>query len=75
LLEVNEAFAAIAIQAMGELGMSSDRVNVNGSATALGHPMATSGTRLVLHLVLELVRRGGGSEPPVFAAAEAEARR
>jgi acetyl-CoA C-acetyltransferase len=60
LIEINEAFAAVAIQSMRDLGVGSDIVNVNGGAIALGHPIGMSGARLALHLVYELGRRGGG---------------
>ncbi|MFD3618015.1 acetyl-CoA C-acetyltransferase [Streptomyces sp. NPDC058676] len=60
LIEINEAFAAVAVQSMKDLGVSTERVNVNGGAIALGHPIGMSGARLVLHLSLELKRRGGG---------------
>jgi acetyl-CoA C-acetyltransferase len=60
LIEINEAFAAVAIQSMRELGVSADKVNVNGGAIALGHPIGMSGARLALTLALELKRRGGG---------------
>ncbi|GGZ31900.1 acetyl-CoA acetyltransferase [Streptomyces inusitatus] len=60
LIEINEAFAAVSVQSMKDLGVSSERVNVNGGAIALGHPIGMSGARLVLHLALELKRRGGG---------------
>ncbi|MEV7777381.1 acetyl-CoA C-acetyltransferase [Kitasatospora sp. NPDC088351] len=60
LIEINEAFAAVAHQSMKDLGVSSDVVNVNGGAIALGHPIGMSGARVVLHLALELQRRGGG---------------
>ncbi|MCX9191875.1 acetyl-CoA C-acyltransferase [Carbonactinospora thermoautotrophica] len=60
LIEINEAFAAVAIQSMRELGVGPEKVNVNGGAIALGHPIGMSGARIVLHLVLELKRRGGG---------------
>jgi acetyl-CoA C-acetyltransferase len=61
LIEINEAFAAVAVQSMKDLGVSADKVNVNGGAIALGHPIGMSGARLVLHLALELQRRGGGT--------------
>ncbi|MBM7441378.1 acetyl-CoA C-acetyltransferase [Streptomyces sp. HB132] len=61
LIEINEAFAAVAVQSMKDLGVTSDKVNVNGGAIALGHPIGMSGARLVLHLALELKRRGGGT--------------
>ncbi|WP_326693983.1 MULTISPECIES: acetyl-CoA C-acetyltransferase [unclassified Streptomyces] len=60
LIEINEAFAAVAVQSMKDLGVSPERVNVNGGAIALGHPIGMSGARVVLHLALELKRRGGG---------------
>ncbi|MFE3603633.1 acetyl-CoA C-acetyltransferase [Streptomyces sp. NPDC059142] len=61
LIEINEAFAAVAVQSMKDLGVSPEKVNVNGGAIALGHPIGMSGARLVLHLALELKRRGGGT--------------
>jgi len=60
LVEINEAFAAVAIESMRELKVDPDKVNVNGGAIALGHPIGMSGARLVVHLVHELRRRGGG---------------
>ncbi|MGH3497305.1 MAG: acetyl-CoA C-acetyltransferase [Nocardioidaceae bacterium] len=60
LVEINEAFAAVGIASARELGIDQDRVNVNGGAIALGHPIGMSGARIVLHLALELARRGGG---------------
>ena len=60
LIEINEAFAAVAVQSMKDLGVGPEKVNVNGGAIALGHPIGMSGARLVLHLALELKRRGGG---------------
>jgi acetyl-CoA C-acetyltransferase len=60
LIEINEAFAAVAHQSMKDLGVGPEKVNVNGGAIALGHPIGMSGARLVLHLALELKRRGGG---------------
>jgi acetyl-CoA C-acetyltransferase len=60
LIEINEAFAAVAVQSMRDLGVTPEKVNVNGGAIALGHPIGMSGARLVLHLALELGRRGGG---------------
>ncbi len=60
LIEINEAFAAVAIQSMRDLGIGSEIVNVNGGAIALGHPIGMSGARLALHLIYELRRRGGG---------------
>jgi acetyl-CoA C-acetyltransferase len=60
LVEFNEAFAAVGIESMRALDLDPSIVNVNGGAIALGHPVGMSGTRLVLHLALELKRRGGG---------------
>ena len=60
LVEINEAFASVAIHSMRELGLDTDKVNVNGGAIALGHPIGMSGARLALTLALELRRRGGG---------------
>ncbi|MFJ9642512.1 acetyl-CoA C-acetyltransferase [Streptomyces sp. NPDC101206] len=60
LIEINEAFAAVAVQSMKDLGVTPEKVNVNGGAIALGHPVGMSGARVVLHLALELARRGGG---------------
>ncbi|MGI8306290.1 acetyl-CoA C-acetyltransferase [Saccharopolyspora hattusasensis] len=61
LVEINEAFAAVGIVSARALGVGEDRVNVNGGAIALGHPIGMSGARLALHLALELKRRGGGT--------------
>ncbi|MDQ1641695.1 MAG: acetyl-CoA C-acetyltransferase [Actinomycetota bacterium] len=61
LVEINEAFASVGIQSMRDLGLDGDVVNVNGGAIAMGHPIGMSGARLVLHLALELRRRGGGT--------------
>jgi len=61
LIEINEAFAAVGIQSMKDLGVSPDIVNVNGGAIALGHPIGMSGARLALTLAYELKRRGGGT--------------
>jgi acetyl-CoA C-acetyltransferase len=60
LIEINEAFAAVAVQSMRDLGVSHDIVNVNGGAIAIGHPIGASGARIALHLYNELGRRGGG---------------
>lgn len=60
LVEINEAFAAVGIASARELGLDEDKVNVNGGAIAVGHPIGMSGARIVLHLALELRRRGGG---------------
>jgi acetyl-CoA C-acetyltransferase len=61
LVEINEAFAAVGLASTKELGIDLDIVNVNGGAIALGHPIGMSGARIVLHLALELGRRGGGT--------------
>jgi acetyl-CoA C-acetyltransferase len=60
LFELNEAFAAVGIASMRDLGISDDVVNVNGGAIALGHPIGMSGNRVALTLLHELRRRGGG---------------
>jgi 3-oxoadipyl-CoA thiolase len=60
LVELNEAFASQSLQVVRELGLDPERVNVNGGAIALGHPLGMSGARLVVSLVHELRRRGGG---------------
>jgi len=60
LVEINEAFAGVALASVAQLGVSLDRVNVNGGAIAFGHPVGMSGARLVLTLAHELRRRGGG---------------
>ena len=60
LVEFNEAFAAVGLASAAELGIPAEKVNVNGGAIALGHPVGMSGARVVLHLALELQRRGGG---------------
>jgi acetyl-CoA C-acetyltransferase len=61
LFELNEAFAAVGLASMKDLGITDDVVNVNGGAIALGHPIGMSGARIVLTLVNELRRRGGGT--------------
>src|SRR5207237_6348185 len=60
LFELNEAFAAVGIASTKALGIDPAKVNVNGGAIALGHPIGASGARIVLHLAHELKRRGGG---------------
>ncbi len=60
LIEINEAFASVGVQSMRDLGVGPEKVNVNGGAIALGHPIGMSGARLALTLALELRRRGGG---------------
>ncbi|MFE5704638.1 acetyl-CoA C-acetyltransferase [Rhodococcus koreensis] len=61
LVEINEAFAAVGIESTRQLGIDPSKVNVNGGAIAIGHPLGMSGARVVLHLALELKRRGGGT--------------
>jgi acetyl-CoA C-acetyltransferase len=61
LFEINEAFAAVGLASADDLGISEEKVNVNGGAIALGHPVGMSGTRLALTALLELRRRGGGT--------------
>ena len=61
LLEINEAFAAVGVVSSKALGVSGEIVNVNGGAISMGHPVGMSGARIVLHLALELQRRGGGT--------------
>jgi acetyl-CoA C-acetyltransferase len=60
LVEINEAFASVAIHSTRLLGIDPEKVNVNGGAIALGHPIGASGARLALALAYELKRRGGG---------------
>jgi acetyl-CoA C-acetyltransferase len=60
LIEINEAFAAVGVVATDKLGVDPEKVNVNGGAIALGHPIGASGARLAVHLIYELARRGGG---------------
>ncbi len=60
LVEINEAFASVGIQSMRDLGLNPDKVNVDGGAISLGHPVGMSGARIALHLAYELQRRGGG---------------
>jgi acetyl-CoA C-acetyltransferase len=60
LFELNEAFAAVGVASMADLGISDEIVNVNGGAIALGHPVGMSGTRITMHILNELKRRGGG---------------
>ncbi len=61
LVEINEAFAAVGLASSRQLGIDLEKVNVNGGAIALGHPVGMSGARVLLHLALELKRRGGGT--------------
>ena len=60
LWEINEAFASVTLNSMRMLGIDEDKVNVNGGAVALGHPIGASGARILGTLVYELRRRGGG---------------
>ncbi|MCC5953516.1 MAG: acetyl-CoA C-acetyltransferase [Acidimicrobiia bacterium] len=60
LFELNEAFAAVGLASMADLGVGDDVCNVNGGAIAVGHPLGMSGNRIALHVALELKRRGGG---------------
>jgi acetyl-CoA C-acetyltransferase len=60
LVEINEAFASVGIWSARELGLDLDKVNVDGGAISLGHPIGMSGARIALHLAFELRRRGGG---------------
>jgi acetyl-CoA C-acetyltransferase len=61
VVEINEAFAAVGLVSQRVLGLDEEKVNVNGGAIAVGHPIGMSGARLVLHLAHELKRRGGGT--------------
>ena len=60
LFEINEAFAAVGLASADELSIPEDKINVNGGAIALGHPVGMSGTRVALTALYELRRRGGG---------------
>jgi acetyl-CoA C-acetyltransferase len=60
LFELNEAFAAVGLASMKDLGITDEITNVNGGAISLGHPLGASGNRVALHAALELKRRGGG---------------
>lgn len=60
-IEINEAFASVVLQSAKDLGVDPARVNTEGGAIALGHPVGASGARLVLHMAMELSRRGGGT--------------
>src|SRR3954471_19088250 len=59
VVEINEAFAAVALASVNELGIDPEKVNVDGGAIAIGHPIGMSGARITLHVALELARRGG----------------
>lgn len=60
LFEINEAFAAVSLASMQIAELDPEKVNVNGGAVALGHPIGASGARIILTLAYELRRRGGG---------------
>ena len=72
LIEINEAFAAQVLADGNELGFDWDRVNVNGGAIALGHPIGASGARVLTTLLYELRRRGGGKGSRRSASAAGE---
>ncbi|SIL33042.1 Probable acetyl-CoA acetyltransferase FadA [Mycobacteroides abscessus subsp. abscessus] len=59
-MEINEAFALVGLASIKDLGIDPEKVNVNGGAIAIGHPIGMSGARITLHLAQELKRRGGG---------------
>ena len=71
LVEINEAFAAQVLACVGELGIEEERLNVNGGAIALGHPLGCSGARLLTTLVWEMRRRGARYGSPRYAWASA----
>ena len=60
VIEINEAFSAVALASTRELGVDPEKVNVNGGAIAVGHPIGMSGARITLHVALELARRVSG---------------
>lgn len=60
VIEINEAFAAVSLASTKELGVDAEKVNINGGAIAVGHPIGMSGARITLHAALELARRGSG---------------
>ena len=60
LIEINEAFACVTMAAMRDIGLSHDKVNVNGGACALGHPIGASGARIIVTLIHALRAKGGG---------------
>ena len=68
LWEINEAFASVPIAAVRALGLDEDRVNVLGSGCSLGHPVAMTGTRMIITLIHELRRRGGGTAVAAMCA-------
>ena len=69
LIELNEAFAAQAIGCIRQLGLSEDRVNVNGGAIALGHPTGCSGARILVTLLHEMKRRAPHTKRPFYGLA------
>lgn len=75
LFEINEAFAVVALAVADRLGVPHDKMNVNGGAVALGHPIGMTGTRLILTAIYELRRRGGGTAvcSPCIGGGEATA--
>ena len=75
LIEINEAFASVVVQSMRELGITDERVNVNGGAIAIGHPLGASGARIALIWPLSCAAAAAGWAPRHCAAAAARARR
>ena len=75
LWEINEAFASVSLNTIKMLDLDEDKVNVNGGAVALGHPIGASGARVIGVLVRELKRRGGGLGCAAICSAEARATR
>jgi acetyl-CoA C-acetyltransferase len=73
LWEINEAFASVPVAACKKLGIDEDKVNIFGSGCSLGHPVAASGTRMVITLVNELRRRGGGTAVAAMCAGGGQA--
>jgi acetyl-CoA C-acetyltransferase len=61
VVEINEAFASVGLASMRDLGLAEDKVNVNGGAIAIGHPVGMSGARILLSAAYELKKRGGGT--------------
>ena len=75
VVEINEAFAAVALASTKELGVDPAKVNVNGGAIAIGHPIGMSGARITLHAALELARRGSGYAVAALCGARRAGRR
>ncbi len=75
LFEINEAFAVVSLLAIQELGLDENRVNVNGGACALGHPIGSSGSRIVVTLINALKQRGLTKAWPLSALVVAKPRR